>query len=70
MKEEELSKIYIEKWVTFVERDNQTDNERPVALSLAPIPMRGRINHAERPDSSRPMAANIRLTSNKTRIRK
>jgi len=44
---------YIVNWVTSVDRDNQTDNERPVALSQAPIPMRGKINQDEVPYASR-----------------
>jgi len=40
---------YSVKLVTSLERDIQTDSERPVALSQAPIPMRGKINQAERP---------------------
>jgi len=41
-------KDYSEKWTTLRERDNQTDKARPVALSLAPIPMIGKINHADK----------------------
>ena len=49
IRKEKAKCAYSVNLVTSLERDNQTDSERPAALSQAPIPMRGKINQAERP---------------------
>ena len=56
--------------MTLEDRDNQTDKDKPTDLSQAPIPSSGKMNQGTRLKESRPMAVNMRPTSNKIAILK